>query len=160
MKRFLFPLLLLPFALGFISKNPVKTEAFDGQIQYILPDPIPDDAQSFINYWNTDFREKHPAVCDISKADYEEMYYSIYSKLSDADKTIVNATPDLKEPEYTIKQIIQTLVNKYYPSNSKMRDSKPKLDQSSIIIIATIVALVGATAISILYILKNNKVIK
>ena len=42
----------------------------------------------------------------------------------------------------------------------RFEEEKQKLDQSSIIVIATVVALVGATAISVLYILKNQKVIK
>ena len=55
---------------------------------------------------------------------------------------------------------IYEMVNKYYPNHNKVKEEKQKLDQSSIIVIATVVALVGATAISILYILKNQKVIK
>ena len=159
MKKLLLPLFLLPLMLGFAGKNPVRTDAFGAEIQYTLPDPIPSTAAEFINYWNNDFRVANPAVCDITKEAYEEMM-SIYRKLTDADKAIVNSTKDALEDQYTIAQIIQTLVNKYYPNNQKMKEEKQKLDQSSIIIIATVVALVGATAISVLYILKNNKVIK
>ena len=43
---------------------------------------------------------------------------------------------------------------------NKIKNEKQKLDQTSIIVIATVVALVGATSISILFILKNNKFIE
>lgn len=159
MKKLLLPLFLLPLMLGFAGKNPVRTDAFGAEIQYTLPDPIPSTAAEFIDYWENDFRKDEVPVCEITQKDYQDMM-SVYKTLSDADKEIVNAHEDSRDKGYTVKQIIQTLVNKYYPNNQKMKEEKQKLNQSSIIIIATVVALVGATAISVLYILKNNKVIK
>ena len=159
MKKLLLPLLFLPLLLGFAVKTPAKVDAFGGEVQYVMPDPIPTTAQEFIDYWELVFRKDDVPVCEISRTDYQEMI-TIYKGLSEEDKELVNIHEDSRDEGYTIKQIIQTLVNKYYPNNSKIKESKPKLDQSSIIIIATIVALVGATAISVLYILKNNKVIK
>ena len=112
----------------------------------------------FTSYWET-FRETHPAVCDITFEEFKEMY-SHYLALSKEDRAIVDGMKDPKENDYTIGSIIRTLVNKFYPNNSKIKTEKEKLNQSTIIVIATIVALVGATSISILYILKNNTVLK
>ena len=84
----------------------------------------------------------------------------VYSSLDQSEKEYINAQADGYEEGYTIGQVIRTLVNKYYPNKEKVKEEKQKLDQSSIIVIATVVALVGATAISVLYILKNQKVIK
>ena len=150
---------LFPLMFAFSGKNTVKTVAFSENQAYFAVDPAPSDPDSFKEYWENDFRENNPEVCNISLAAYKEMY-GYYQPLSDSDKAIINAFKDAREPDYTIGQIIRTLVNKFEPNNSKMRSEKQKLEQSDIIVIATVVALVGATAISVLYILRNNKVIK
>ena len=158
MKKLFLPLLLIPMMFGAFSKNIVKTDVIDVKTPAISCAIRINDEHPFLDYW-AEFRKAHPAVCDISKKDYEEMY-RIYSSLEKEEKEYINAQPDGFEEGYTIGQVIKTLVNKYYPNQQKVREEKQKLDQSSIIVIATVVALVGATAISVLYILKNQKVIK
>lgn len=158
MKKLFLPLLLIPMMFGAFSKNIVKTDVIDVKTPAISRAIRNNSEHPFLDYW-AEFREAHPAVCDISKEDYEAMY-RIYSSLEKEEKEYINAQPDGFEEGYTIGQVIKTLVNKYYPNQQKVREEKQKLDQSSIIVIATVVALVGATAISVLYILKNQKVIK
>lgn len=158
MKKFILPLLLIPMMFGAFSKNIVKTDVIDVKTHAISRAIRNNSEHPFLDYW-AEFRKAHPSVCDISKEDYEAMY-RIYSSLEKEEKEYINAQPDGFEEGYTIGQVIKTLVNKYYPNQQKVREEKQKLDQSSIIVIATVVALVGATAISVLYILKNQKVIK
>ena len=159
MKKLLIPFLFLICFLGLSSKNIVKTPINEYKNPIILRATVLNTSDTFIAYWQNDFRVRNPSVCDIPYDQYKEMY-DIYLTLSKEDREIVNATKDLLEEKYTIGDIIRTLVNKFYPNNQKLKSEKQKLDQTSIIVIATVVALVGATSISILFILKNNKVIK
>lgn len=158
MKKFLLPLFLVPMVFGAFGKNNVKTELNLVKTPSISYTIRLNDEHPFLDYWAS-FRDAHPAVCDITKEEFKEMYI-VYMGLSQDEKAYVNAQADGVEEGYTIGQVIRTLVNKYYPNHNKVKEEKQKLDQSSIIVIATVVALVGATAISILYILKNQKVIK
>lgn len=158
MKKLLLPLFLVPVMFGAFGKNNVKTELNFVKTPSISYAIRLNDEHPFLDYWAS-FREAHPAVCDITKEEFKEMYI-VYMGLSQEEKDYVNAQADGVEEGYTIGQVIRTLVNKYYPNHNKVKEEKQKLDQSSIIVIATVVALVGATAISILYILKNQKVIK
>ena len=158
--RKLFALLLaMPLLTGFSSKNTVKTPVFECKSPIISNIYRSSESDQFIDYWENDFRLNNPSVCDISYNAYQEMYGK-YSSLSKTDREIVNEIPDQREPDYTIGEIVKYLVTRYYPNTQKVKAEKKKLDQSTIIIIATVVALVGATAISVLYMLKNQKVIK
>lgn len=159
MKKFVLPLLLVPMMFGAFSKNSVKTDVIEAKTPAISYAIRNNEEHPFLDYWEG-FIATHPAVCDISEKDFREMYYQHYLLLDSEEREYVNARPDGYDDGYTIGQVIKTLVNKYYPNHQKIREEKQKLDQSSIIVIATIVALVGATAISVLYILKNQKVIK
>ena len=158
MKKLLLPLFLLACLFGLNGKNISKNEAFSYKNPVISRVIRSSQSDDFVDYWLNDFRVNHPAVCDITKDEFEEMYAK-YLQLSKADREIVNAVEDV-EVGYTVGGVIKTLVNRFYPNNKKVRNDKQKLDQSTIIIIASVVALVGATSISILFILKNNKVIK
>ena len=158
MKKILLGLFLLPLLGGLSVKNASKTSVFYSE-KPTISRSFSSQSEAFIEYWENDFREHNPAVCDITYEAYKEMY-NRYLSLSESDRAIVNSTVDTREPDYTIGQIIKTLVNRFYPNNQKMQNEKSKLDQSTIIVIATVIALVGATAISILYILKNKKVIE
>lgn len=159
MKKLLLSIFLIPLLFGFGSSQ--KNQNNRGfamekpQISCVLRSAQSDE---FISYWTNDFRVQWPAVCDITRDAYQDMY-SRYEPLSKEDKATVNAAPDI-ENGVTIGQVIKTLTQKYYPNNNKAKNEKKKLDQSAIIIIAVVVALVGATSISILFILKNQKVIK
>lgn len=157
MKKFLLPLLFFPLMFGVISKNSCKTDSFSVKSPSFSIALRQNDEHPFLDEW-VNFRDEHKEICDVSKAEFQEIY-SLYINLSKQEKEYVNAQPDV-DKGYTIGQVIRSLISRLYPNNSKVKEEKQKLDQSSIIIIATVVALVGATAISVLYILKNNKVIK
>ena len=157
MKKILLGILFLPSLLGLLTLKSSNLSDFSAQKPSISRIYRSTESDGFLAFWLI-FREENPAVCDITYDAYKAMYEK-YSLLSKADKEIVNASPDIEEG-YTIGSIIKTLVNKFYPNNKKVQIEKQKLDQSTTIIIATVVALVGASAISVLYILKNNKVIE
>ena len=158
MKKLILPLLLVPMMFGAFNKNTGKTDVINVKTPSISYAIRNNDEHPFLDYWAS-FRVAHPSVCEISEADFWAMY-QVYSSLEQSEKEYINAQKDGFEEGYTIGQVIRTLVNKYYPNHQKVKEEKQKLDQSSIIVIATVVALVGATAISVLYILKNQKVIK
>ena len=84
----------------------------------------------------------------------------IYSKLNQNDRQKAVLTEDPIQPIYTIGQYINELVKKFYNPTAANSVSKPKLDQSTTIIIAVVVSIFGMSAISVLYILKNKKVIE
>ena len=159
MSKLLLSILALPLLFGVSSKNTVKTPVFESKTPVFSYVSRSAESDAFVDYWENDFRANNPSVCDIPSEAYQEMY-SRYSQLSKADKEIINEIPDQREPDYTIGGIIKYLVTRYYPNTQKVKAEKKKLDQSTIIIIATVVALVGATAISVLYMLKNEKVIR
>lgn len=160
MKKWLLSILALPLLFGFSSnakssknneiavKNPQIVRVFRGEA-----------LNSFITYWNEEFRVENPKVCDITYESYVPMY-DRYQALNKEDRASLNETADILEPDYTIGAIVKTLVARFYPNNNKAKQEKKKLDQSSIIIIAVVVALVGATSISILFILRNRRVIE
>ena len=160
MRKLLLSVLLLPLIFGFSShsKNSKNVEIAtkNTEIVRVLRG---EQLDSFIAYWNDDFRANNPKVCDITYDAYLPMYER-YQVLSKEDRATLNETPDTLEPEYTIGAIVKTLVGRFYPNNNKTKQEKKKLDQSAIIIIAVVVALVGATSISILFILRNQKVIE
>ena len=160
MKKLLVLLLFIPSAISFsFSKNTSKSIVKTYEIPHYSLINRTSSADSFITYWNEEFRPNNPAVCDITYEAYKPMYER-YHELNKEDREILNETYDLLEPEYTIGHIVKVLVQRFYPNNKKVAANKKKLDQSAIIVIAVVVALVGATAISVLYILRNQKVIK
>ena len=159
-KRLLLLLLLPIFSFGFSNakseNKPVLTRNY---VQIVNKSSY--TAADFIEYWTNDFRSDHEtkSICDKSKEQYEEMI-SNYNQLDNLNKSVVNETADPYEPDYTIGHMIKQLINHFYPSNQKVNDNKPKLDQSTTIIIAVVVSIFGMSAISVLYILKKDKVIE
>lgn len=160
MKKLLLGIFLLPLlcSFSFAHKN-IENTIIRAEYPAVCRVLRSSESDNFISYWNNDFRVNNPKVCDITSDAFYPMY-DRYIALSKEDRQIVNSTIDNLEPDYTIGDIIKTLVGKFYPNNKKSKNEKKKLDQSAIIIIAVVVALVGATSISILFILKNQKVIK
>ena len=157
MKKILLALFFLPLMLGVNGKNPVKTDTFTIKTPVFSYVSRSNSELPFLDYW-VEYRTAHPNVCDITREEFIEMY-DVYLALSIEERNYVNEQEDVDEG-YTIGQVIRSLVNTFYPNKDKVKAEKQKLDQSSIIVIASVVALVGASAISVLFILKNNKVIK
>ena len=115
---------------------------------------------NFLDYWVNVFRAKYPSsVCDVTREDFD-LLMEQYDLLNTSEKEIVNATKDTHQPEYTIGEVIKTIVDYVYPNKKSSEDSKKKLNQSKTIIIAVVVSIFGMSAISVLYILKKDKVIK
>lgn len=115
---------------------------------------------AFIDYWENVFRVKYPeSICDVTREDFD-LLMEQYDLLTPSEKDIVNETHDVRQPEYKIGDMIKTIVSYVYPNKQNSEDSKRKLDQSTTIIIAVVVSIFGMSAISVLYILKKDKVIK
>ena len=155
-KLFLF-LPLIGFAVSGVNleSKPVLPE----KNHVILRENSP-AVNNFLNYWENVFRAKYPgSVCDVTREDFD-LLMEQYDPLTDSEKEIVNATKDTHQPEYTIGEVIKTIVNYVYPNKKSSEDNKKKLNQSKTIIIAVVVSIFGMSAISVLYILKKDKVIK
>ena len=158
----LFNLLLLPilfggFALASQASN-LKNEA-----QYV-------EVRAIDEYTVEDFLADYTAirkqmvdanrnVCSATREEYNQIM-EIFYKLSKENRQIAGENPDPFEPNYKISQVVTTLVSLYYASPVNNASSKPKLTQSTTIIIAVVVSIIGMSAISVLFILKNNKVIE
>ena len=117
------------------------------------------ESDSFINDVWTPFRVAHPDTCSVTYAEFKPVYVA-FKALSSADQQVVSQTIDPIENEYTIGEVIKEMVRNVYPNNGSTKQEKQKLNQKSIIILAVTVSLIGASAISVLYILKNQNLIK
>lgn len=151
MKKFLaFLLLLIPVTFGSFSLSSLESK--EPQIAYASNTEV----EEFLSYWRYSFKPAGTQTCDITKAKFDEMYEK-FKVLSDSDKAVIKNTKD--DEEYTIGNVIETLVNKFY-TPVKPQEHKESLDQSTTIIIIVVAAVFGMTTISIFFVLKNNKVIQ
>ena len=98
-------------------------------------------------------------ICDTTKEEYEELV-NLYASLSKADQKKANETYDLFETETTIGDMMKEIIRIHYTNHGSNEAPKEKLDQSTTIIIAAVVSIFGMSAISVLFILKNNKYIE
>ena len=118
--------------------------------------------EDFLSRYN-EIREKqhneNRSVCDTTKEEYQELV-NLYSSLSSQEKKEVNALNDPYDSDYTIEEVMKEIVHLFYGSKDSNGIQKKRLDQSTTIIIAVIVSIFGMSAISVLYILKNNKYIE
>jgi len=112
--------------------------------------------QEFLDYWDILFA--HKETCDITYDEFKEMYTK-YNDLSAEEKAIVDETQH-KDSQYKIKDVINTLINKFNSAPTSSGDEKEKLDQSTMIAIISGVAIFGMSTILIFYILKNKNIIK
>ena len=99
------------------------------------------------------------SICDTTKDEYD-IIIEKFNGLSQENKRIAKETKDNIQPEYTIGQVINELVRIFYANPVNTSSSKPKLDKSTTIIIAVVVSIFGMSAISVLFILKKDEVIK
>ena len=120
------------------------------------------NSNEFITYWMNDFRlddeGQRIAICDITYNEYTIMY-SKYAELNNADRTVVDNTPDYEEG-YTIKDSILELVRIHGNMNRKQEETKQTLNQSTTIIIIVVIAVFGMSTICVFFVLKNNNVIQ
>lgn len=117
------------------------------------------DYDNFIEEYDR-LREIYPdSICDIT---YSECNYllELYNKLSLEEKSDLNEYNRNGKDTFSAAQAITELKKKYYP-NKEERDNKgEKISQSTAIIIVVVVSIFGMSAISVLYILKKDKVIE
>ena len=155
-------LLLLSASIGFASISSFSTLKSSQNIIEVKADNEIDYDTFILQY--TEIRNKQseagrPSACDATVYEYNDIM-EIYGKLNQNDRQKVVLTEDPIQPIYTIGQYINELVKKFYNPTAANSVSKPKLDQSTTIIIAVVVSIFGMSAISVLYILKNKKVIE
>ena len=99
------------------------------------------------------------SVCDTTKEDYRTLI-ELYALLTDQEKSEVNATVYAKAGEYTIGDIMNEMIRIHYMKQDVSGAPKQKLDQSTTIIVAVVVSIVGMSGISVLYILKQDNYIE
>lgn len=116
------------------------------------------DYDNFIDAYDQ-FRIKYPeSICDISKEDCDELL-ELYNKLSAEEKLDLNEYK-YGEDTFSAAQAITELKKKYYPDKEERDNKGEKISQSTAIIIVVVVSIFGMSAISVLYILKKDKVIE
>ena len=114
---------------------------------------------NFMNKYNAERAAHSDSVCDIPKDACDEIL-ALYNKLSAEEKLSLNSIKDSLDDSFTIGQAINELLKKYYPSKEESDRPTDKISQSTAIIIVVVVSIVGMSAISVLYILKKDKVIE
>ncbi len=158
----LFNLLLLPLLFGgftlLSASNLSNNEPNVIEVKAIDYLPFEDFMSEYTTIRNAQADDNRPSACDANKEEYDQIM-EIYDKLNQNDRQKAVNTPDPIQENYTIGQYINEIVRKFYTPAVSNSASKPKLNQSTTIIIAVVVSIFGMSAISVLYIMKNNKVI-
>ena len=80
------------------------------------------ESSEFLEYWYSDFRQT--PTCDVTYPKFKEMYGK-YTPLSYEDKIEVNAKPadlEMNGNQYTIEDVITTLVNKFNSGIAEYND--------------------------------------
>ena len=164
MKKFrLFNLLLLSISLigiGLVSSNSIFKNS-ESIVMVIADNEMSYDEfiTEYTHIRKAQQESGRPSACDATIYEYNQIM-EIYGKLNQNDRQKAVNTPDPVQSVYTIGQYINEIVKKFYNPSAANSVSKPKLDQSTTIIIAVVVSIFGMSAISVLYILKNKKVIE
>ena len=121
-----------------------------------------ENSQEALDFVNNDwkpFRDAHHDICSVTFDDYQNIMNK-YKSLSEDLRKEVNEMADTYQPDFTIGAMINELVKTHYSVLPDGQSKREKLDQSTTIIIAVVVSIFGMSAISVLYILKNKKVIE
>lgn len=147
--------ILLLLSLGmFIA--PVATSFVSGSNNtYIAAHADSDAVNAFLTRFN-EIRAGQESICNTTKDEYNELI-ALYSALTQEEREEVNAMMD---GDYTIGEEMKEIIRLYFSPQSISEAPKPKLDQKTTIIIASVVSIVGMSAISVLFILRNNKFIE
>ena len=153
----LFLMMLFPVFSGTINNNNCKN---NGNLMEISV-KFSQKSDDFLTYWKEDFRKddegKIIPICDITYSQYTVMYGK-YVELENADRLIVDATPDYEEG-YTIKDSIKQLVS-MHSNHTNTRDNKRVLTKSTSIIVIVVIAVFGMSTICVFFVLKNNNIIE
>ncbi len=112
----------------------------------------------FISKYNQ-IRVAYPeSICNISKAECDELL-TLYNALTAEEKLDLNEYK-YGDDTFSAAQAIAELKKKFYPDKEERQDKGEKISQSTAIIIVVVVSIFGMSAISVLYILKKDKVIE
>ncbi len=162
MKKFkLFNLLFLPLIFAFTPLLSFNSGVYESQV-VALSATSEVSLDEFLETYRTIRETQHSesrSICNTTKAEYDSILEK-FNGLSQENKRIAKETKDNIQPEYTIGQVINELVRIFYANPVNTSSSKPKLDKSTTIIIAVVVSIFGMSAISVLFILKKDEVIK
>lgn len=157
MKMKKLPILLL-LSLGMFIAPVATSFVSDSNNTYVAVHAYSDAINAFLTRFN-EIREEQQSICDTTKDQYNELI-ALYSALSQDEKEEVNAMIDANDHNYTIGEQMKEIIRLYFSPQSISEAPKPKLDQKTTIVIACVVSIVGMSAISVLFILRNNKFIE
>ncbi len=157
MKMKKLPILLL-LSLGMFIAPVATSFVGDSNNSYVAVHAYSDAINAFLTRFN-EIREEQQSICDTTKDQYNELI-ALYSALSQDEKEEVNAMIDANDHNYTIGEQMKEIIRLYFSPQSISEAPKPKLDQKTTIVIACVVSIVGMSAISVLFILRNNKLIE
>lgn len=157
MKMKKLPILLL-LSLGMFIAPIATSFVSDSNNTYVAVHAYSDAINAFLTRFN-EIREEQQSICDTTKDQYNELI-ALYSALSQDEKEEVNAMIDANDHNYTIGEQMKEIIRLYFSPQSISEAPKPKLDQKTTIVIACVVSIVGMSAISVLFILRNNKFIE
>lgn len=104
---------------------------------------------------NPDYKD---SICSIPVTECNALL-ELYYKLSAEEKLDLNEYK-YGEDTFSAAQAITELKKKYYPDKEERDNKGEKISQSTAIIIVVVVSIFGMSAISVLYILKKDKVIE
>ena len=153
LKLLLVPLLFLSFSMALILPSGISNS------DYVQLRADSTAKEEFINKLEAIINSH--SVCDTTKEECDELI-QLYANLTAKEKAEVNAmTFTEKGKQYTYEQAMKEIIRIYYSGSTDSSGApKQKLDQSTTIIIAVVVSIFGMSAISVLFILKNNKYIE
>lgn len=153
MKKLLLLLLLIPAFCFSGSNNVNEAKSFENTVILMENSTKVDE---FLDFWDNEFRKVD--TCDVNYQSFTKMIEK-YKALSSEERVIVDNTIDKKDG-CPIKQVITTLINKFYKLNPENVDKKDSLTKSATIIVIVSVAVFGMTTISVFFLLKNKKIIE
>lgn len=156
MKKFRL-LFLLPALLVTVGTASIlDSQNVSGVVEVAASDSS--EMEDFMDEWGFAI-DTYTNVCDIPKAEFDKIL-GFYRNLSTNEKESLSTRKYKESDDFTIAQAIDTLLKMYYPTKQESNENREKLTQSTAIIIVVVVSIFGMSAISVLYILKNNKLIE
>ena len=156
LKLLLLPALFMCVSFGCLA---IKGNINQNFVQIRADSPELDAFLARFNEIRTQQNSSGKTICDTTKEEYEELV-NLYSALSKEEQNQVNSMPDTYETDTTIGTMMKEIIRIHYRNGGSNEAPKAKLDQSTTIIIAAVVSIFGMSAISVLFILKNNKYIE
>ena len=120
------------------------------------------EGEAFLNKYQeirTIQHDEDRSICDTTKDEYNQLI-ALYRPLSQSERDEINALKDPYDTKSTIGEVMKEIIRLFYSPKNTNDAPKQRLNQSTTIIIAVVVSIFGMSAISVLFILKNNKYIE